>query len=57
MTIIIKKNRTKHNGNLIIEKGDYLFTPTLEKLKQWKEIKQEPEWRKKQIKKDSNMNW
>ena len=40
MTIIIKKNRTKHNGNLIIEKGDY-----------------EQEWRKKQIKKDSNMNW
>lgn len=57
MTIVTKKNRANRHGNLIIGKGDYLFTPTPEKLQQWKEINQEPEWRKKQIKKDSNMNW
>lgn len=57
MTIKAKNDNSKHPTNLIIAKGDYLFTPTKEKLQQWKEINQKQEWRKKQKKKDRIMNW
>jgi hypothetical protein len=57
MTIAQKRDKSKIPQNLIISKGDFLFTPRLEKIKHWKEHSTEPEWRIKQRKKDMRFSW
>ena len=57
MTVTLKRSTFSKSGGVIIGKGDPMFTPTPEKLRQWRELTHEPEWKVAQRRKDRAFDW